>query len=164
MKNRKFTLKSFVFPASIAVCLLMLVGVSRFTSAEDSQPAKPGGNTAATSGPVARGRYIVEEVAVCSNCHTPRNSGGELDHAHWLKGTSIFMQPAHRMRDWPIVAPKIAGTLPGTDAEMVTLLTTGIWNTGKPLRQPMPRFHMSREDAEAVVAYLKSLSSVNAGN
>jgi mono/diheme cytochrome c family protein len=40
---------------------------------------------------------------------------------------------------------------------MVTLLTTGIWNTGKELRDPMPKFHMTREDAAAVVAYLKSL-------
>ncbi len=27
--------------------------------------------------------------------------------------------------------------------------------SGKPLRAPMPRFHMIRSDAEAVVAYLK---------
>ena len=41
---------------------------------------------------------------------------------------------------------------------MITLLTTGIWVTGKPLRPPMPRFHMTRADAEAVLAYLKSLT------
>jgi len=46
---------------------------------------------------------------------------------------------------------------PATDAQMITLLTTGIWVTSKPLRSPMPSFHMTRADAEAVLAYLKSL-------
>jgi len=41
---------------------------------------------------------------------------------------------------------------------MITLLTTGIWIDGKPLRDPMPKFHMTRADAEAVLAYLKSLT------
>jgi mono/diheme cytochrome c family protein len=41
---------------------------------------------------------------------------------------------------------------------MITLLTTGIWITGKPLKDPMPKFHMTPADAEAVLAYLKSLN------
>jgi mono/diheme cytochrome c family protein len=44
------------------------------------------------------------------------------------------------------------------DAQMITLLTTGISDSGKPLRLPMPSFHMTRADAEAVLAYLKSLT------
>jgi hypothetical protein len=42
---------------------------------------------------------------------------------------------------------------------MITLLTTSISRSGKPLRAPMPRFHMIRSDAEAVVTYLKSLNA-----
>jgi len=42
---------------------------------------------------------------------------------------------------------------------MIKLLTTGIWTTGNPLRAPMPQFRMERSDAEAVVAYLKSLTA-----
>ena len=38
------------------------------------------------------------------------------------------------------------------------LLTTAIWTNGEPLRDPMPKFHMTRADAEAVVAYLRSLA------
>ena len=41
---------------------------------------------------------------------------------------------------------------------MIILLTTGIWTDGKQLRDPMPKFHMSKEDAQAVVAYLKSVT------
>jgi len=42
---------------------------------------------------------------------------------------------------------------------MITLLTTSISLSGKPLRAPMPQFHMTRSDAEAVVAYPKSLNA-----
>ena len=69
------------------------------------------------------------------------------------------MKAADASENWPLQAPRLAGAPPGTDAEMVTLLTTGIWNDGKYLRPPMPQFRLSRQDAEAVVAYLKSLGS-----
>jgi mono/diheme cytochrome c family protein len=49
--------------------------------------------------------------------------------------------------------------LPASDADIVKLLTTGIWNTGAHLRAPMPQFRMNRSDAEAVVAYLKSVTA-----
>jgi mono/diheme cytochrome c family protein len=41
---------------------------------------------------------------------------------------------------------------------MIRLLTTGVWRDGQRLRPPMPQFRMSREDAESVVAYLRSLT------
>ena len=107
---------------------------------------------------MSRGEYIVENVAVCSQCHTPHNEAGELDRSHWLEGAAVWMKPAEPRENWPLQAPRIAGTPPGTDAEMVTLLTTGIWKDGGYLRPPMPQFRMSRQDAEAVVAYLKSLN------
>jgi hypothetical protein len=44
---------------------------------------------------------------------------------------------------------------------MIKLLTTGIWRDGKPLRPPMPQFRMTAPDAQAVLAYLKTLSPVD---
>jgi hypothetical protein len=58
----------------------------------------------------------------------------------------------------PINAPRIGGTPPAPDADMIKLLTTGIWTTGNRLLLPMPQFRMERGDAEAVLAYLKSLT------
>jgi mono/diheme cytochrome c family protein len=110
------------------------------------------------SGNVVRGKYIVEGLAVCGQCHTPRNSAGEYDRAKTLEGAPVWLQPAEPNSDWPLQAPRIAGTPPGTDDEMIKLLTTGMWRDGKPLRPPMPQFRMSHEDAQAVLAYLKSLS------
>ena len=39
----------------------------------------------ANSALVNRGRYIVEDVAVCSQCHTPRNGAGGLERGQWLE-------------------------------------------------------------------------------
>lgn len=107
---------------------------------------------------VARGRYIADDLAVCSQCHTPHDPQGGLDRRNWLEGAPVWLQSAPPTADWPLLAPRIAGDPPGTDAEMIKLLTTGIWRDGKRLRPPMPQFRMSDEDAQSVLAYLKSLN------
>jgi mono/diheme cytochrome c family protein len=101
----------------------------------------------------------VEDLSRCGQCHTPRDSNGTPDRSRWLQGAPVWLKSAEPTEDWPLQAPRIAGALPGTDAEMVTLLTTGIWRTGTYLRPPMPQFRMSRQDAESVIAYLKSVKS-----
>ena len=132
----------------------MLALISTFSWAQKSSRQTPAqGNDAL----VTRGKYIVEGVARCEQCHTPRNSQGELDRERPLQGTPLWLQPAKPTGNWPLEAPRIAGIPPGSDEEIVTLLTTGIWRDGKPLRQPMPQFRMTPQDAQAVVANLRSL-------
>ncbi len=115
-------------------------------------------SSAANKDVVARGQYIVDGVAMCGQCHTPRDGQGVPERSHWLEGASLWLTSAQPVADWPLQAPRLAGSPPGTDAEIVKLLTTGIWSTGAYLRPPMPQFRMSVPDAEAVVAYLKSLT------
>src|SRR5215469_11628779 len=43
---------------------------------------------------VARGKYIVEDIAVCTQCHTPHANSGELDRSRWLEGAALWLQPA----------------------------------------------------------------------
>jgi len=108
----------------------------------------------------SRGKYIVESVAMCGQCHSPRNAEGDPDRYHWLQGAAVPWEPTKRDPNWPLTAPRIGGTpLPASDEDMVKLLTTGVWITGEHLRPPMPQFRMERGDAEAVVAYLKSLNA-----
>lgn len=95
---------------------------------------------------------------MCGQCHTPRDNSGGPDRSKNLEGAPVWLVSAEPVPDWPLLAPRLAQSPPGTDAEMVKLLTTGIWRDGKPLRPPMPQFRMSNADAEAVVAYLKSIS------
>ncbi len=111
----------------------------------------------ANAAQVARGKYIVEDVAMCGTCHTPRKPDGQLDYSRWLAGAPVPYVSARPVTDWPQIAPRLAGLPPTSDQGMITLLTTAVWINGKQLRDPMPKFHMTREDAEAVLAYLKSL-------
>jgi len=136
-------------------CLAIILYGFGVTAAQETKRAEPASRTDAEL--VARGKYLVEDVAMCGNCHTPRKENGQIDRARWLEGGPLFFQPPRPMPDWPLVAPRLAGLTPANDAAMITLLTTGIWTNGQPLRQPMPEFHMTRSDAEAVLAYLKSL-------
>jgi len=116
------------------------------------------GEKAGSPAAVARGKYLVEGVAMCGQCHTPSDGNGKPDRARWLQGSSVPYLPAQPSADWPISAPRIGGTPPADDADMIKLLMTGIWTTGNRLRLPMPQFRMDRGDAEAVVAYLKSVT------
>ena len=141
--------------ALVTVAFAIIIFGAQHVVAQDAKKALATGDTAL----VARGQYIVEGVAVCGNCHTPRKPNGELDRSRWLAGAPVPYLPARPTSDWPSVAPRLAGLPPTSNAGMVTLLTTGVWVTGKPLRDPMPHFQMTRADAEAIVAYLKSLNS-----
>jgi mono/diheme cytochrome c family protein len=106
---------------------------------------------------VDRGRYIVENVAMCEQCHTQRNAEGVPDREHWLMGGPTQLRATYPS-PWAVIEPRIAGTPPGTDEEIIRLLTTGISRTGRPPNPPMPPFRMTHDDAEAVLAYLKSLA------
>jgi len=106
---------------------------------------------------VKRGQYLVEDVAMCWTCHTPRTENGQPDRSRWLMGGPVPYRPATATADWAEIAPRLAGLPPGTDEQFITLLTTGIARTGRPARPPMPQFRMTRQDAQRVLAYLKSV-------
>ncbi len=143
---------------SIALVLLFIAAGHNLTKAQDAKPARDAAKESGSGSLVDRGKYIVVGIAACGNCHTPRKDNGELDYSRWLAGAPVPYLSARSVPDWPILAPRIAGLPPMTDAQMITLLTTGIADTGKPLRAPMPTFHMTPADAQAVLAYLKSLT------
>lgn len=106
---------------------------------------------------IEHGRYLVEEVAKCGECHTPRNASGELDQQAWLQGASIWIEPVRPIKNWADRAPAIAG-LPGfTEEEAERVLEKGIGPEGETLRPPMHIYHMSHADAKAIIAYLNSL-------
>ena len=138
--------------------VVVILGLAALSVTWRSPRGGPSSVQAATGqAPIERGKYIVNGVAMCGMCHTPRNDSGEVETSRALDGASVWLMPAHPTENWPLKAPRIAGTPPASDDDMVRLLTTGIWKDGTRLRPPMPQYRMSREDAEAVVAYLRSL-------
>jgi mono/diheme cytochrome c family protein len=105
-----------------------------------------------------RGKYIVEHVAMCIQCHTPRDKNGQLILSEYLGGAPIPVNPPpYPNQKWALKAPAIAG-LPGYTREQgVRLLMEGITRNGTPPNPPMPPFRFTRADAEAVVSYLMTL-------
>jgi mono/diheme cytochrome c family protein len=144
-------MKTFAGTA-IAVFLTFAVFPTRTLMAQEAKK-----NNAPDSAAVERGKYIVEAVAMCGRCHTPWNQNGEGQRKNWLEGGPTQIQATYPVPNWAIIEPRIASHPPGTDEEFVRLLTTGISRTGAPPKPPMPPFRMTRPDAEAVLAYLKSL-------
>lgn len=108
---------------------------------------------------VVRGRYLVENVGMCGDCHTPRNVMGQLDLSRPMAGTTIDFRPTVPVPEWAEAAPAIAGPQARgwTRAQMVTYLKTGERPTGDFSRAPMPMVRLTQDDAEAVAAYLASL-------
>ncbi len=119
-------------------------------------------DTATPDALLNRGRYLVEGVGLCADCHSPRNEKGEFVTAHWLRGAPIGFTPAVPMPVWAPVAPPIAGLPSMTAEQAVQFLMEGKRPDGSMPRPPMPAYRLNEADARAMVAYLKSLDHVAA--
>jgi mono/diheme cytochrome c family protein len=108
---------------------------------------------------LARGRYLATDVAMCVQCHTPRDARGDLDLTRLFAGAPIPVGSPFPHRPWAFQAPALVG-LPGwTDADAITLLMTGRRPSGVSPNPPMPSFRLGRDDAAAVVGYLRALGA-----
>jgi mono/diheme cytochrome c family protein len=144
------------------VVLFAVAGLGISSGALKQAAAKPVAQkvTSHQGGDVARGKYLVEEVAMCGECHTPRDAQGNLIEARDLQGAPTWIAPVHPDSNWAWNAPTLAGFAGYSDADAVNILEKGIGANGQPIQRPMHIYHMSHEDALAIVAYLKSLPSL----
>ena len=111
---------------------------------------------AAPNPKIERGKYLVERASMCGDCHTPMTAKGEPDMSRWLQGSMLFFTPKMPVPNWADYAPPLAGLAGLTDAQVLQVLQKGSLD-GRPLRPPMPHFRFNQQDAEAIVAYLRSL-------
>lgn len=145
--------------ALFVIAILTLTAVATFSrssgiaksSVFDAQKAVP------QEGQVDRGRYLVEQVAQCGECHSPRDANGNPDHSRWLQGAPVWIMPVRTDTNWAERVPAIAGTLGYTDDQLQKILEQGIGPNGLPLRRPMHQYHLKHDDTVAIIAYLKSL-------
>lgn len=110
---------------------------------------------------VAYGKYLVEEVGKCQDCHTPRTEAGELDKTKWLKGATLDFQPINEVKGWHKTSPDLTsgGRLFARwgEAGLIKFLETGAGPNGHAADPPMPAYKLKPADAEAMVAYLKTV-------
>jgi mono/diheme cytochrome c family protein len=168
---------TFCVVLMLATALAAVGLLSHDTSAAEPQAASAQKGTAPTApqsastqkgtasapqtqeGAVSRGQYLVDNIGMCSECHTPRDAEGNLDNRHYLQGAPIWIMPVHNVTNWAMRAPAIAGLEGFTDAQAQTVLEKGIGPNGIEIQRPMHIYHMNHSDAQAIVAYLRSLPS-----
>jgi mono/diheme cytochrome c family protein len=132
--------------------VMSAASLGTFSSLADSRT-----RTSDIKGNVEHGRYLVEQVAMCPECHSSRDEKGDIiPNTRFMGGPIPFRPPWPN--DWATLAPRNGG-LPGyTDELAIRLLTQGAINReGRQLRPPMPRFRMTPQDAADVVAYLRTI-------
>lgn len=124
-----------------------------------------GAASAAAETPAERGRYLVETIAGCGNCHTPRGPGGTFAAGKELAGGFVVLD----IKEFRAVASNITpdketGIGGWTDAQIAKAIREGIRPDGSLIGPPMP-FELYRKisdsDLMAMVAYLRTVKPVS---
>ena len=114
---------------------------------------------------VERGKYLVT-ICGCNDCQTPGYFLGKPDFSRTLGGSDVgFGLPGLGTFVGRNLTPdKETGLGNWTDDQIISAFTSGIRPDGRRLAPIMPwqeLAHLDREDAQAIVAYLRSLPSVS---
>lgn len=144
------------FPFSFRPLLIVWKWLNFTPGPFQPDPAKPA--------ELERGAYLVEALAHCGECHTPRNMMGGLDRSRAFAGTSdgpegervpnITPHPETGIGKWS------AGDL--TDVLKLGMTVDGDFvggSMGEVIRNTTSK--LTDDDLRAVVAYLKSLPPID---
>ncbi|MDX3907750.1 MAG: cytochrome c [Pigmentiphaga sp.] len=115
-----------------------------------------------TSDAWLRGRYLVQGLAHCAECHTPRNRLGALVDSATLAGSLIEGQSWYAP---PLTGDRATGLGEWTQQDIVDLLKTGIArrsHAAGPMAEAIRQGFQYADDADlnAMAVYLKSLPPV----
>src|SRR5262245_27146257 len=136
--------------------LVMAVVAALMIARAEAQPPAP------AQSPIERGRYLVEVIGACGNCHTPKGPDGDVRTLHMAGGLRIeeFFGVAISSNITPDRETSIGAW---TDAEIVRAIREGKSKHGRTLGPPMPfdvYRRLSDGDVKAMVAYLRTLRPV----
>lgn len=112
------------------------------------------------------GRYLVQAVAHCAACHSPRNGLGALGGGQRLEGG---LMPTEGWQAPSLLDSREAGVQRWTPQAVVQLLRTGRTDAGATASGPMADAvfwstrYLTDGDARAVAAYLQRLPDASAG-
>ncbi|MGA1269519.1 MAG: c-type cytochrome, partial [Gemmobacter sp.] len=98
---------------------------------------------------------LVEALAHCGECHTPRNFAGALDRARWLRGAP---DPAGRGTIPPLTPDRLAWSAADIAFYLETGFTPDYDSAGGHMVAVIENFAtLPPQDRAAVAAYLKAL-------
>jgi mono/diheme cytochrome c family protein len=113
--------------------------------------------------PLERGTYLVNSIAACGNCHTPKGPEGDLPGME-LAGMIYKDSEGKVIYLLPNITPDPETGVGGwTDEQLVAAIREGIRPDGSVMTGIMP-FELYRDlsdaDAKAIVAYIRSVPAV----
>ena len=110
-----------------------------------------------------RGRYLVEVLGHCAECHTPRNMAGGLKRGQPLAGTRYG--PGGTV---PNITPdKETGIGKWSEGDLIFFFQSGLKPDGDDVQGEMRDViedglrHLSKEDLKAISTYLKSVPAIS---
>ena len=141
--------------------------------ATDAAQADAGSDAAGDAPPALteqelRGKYLVENVIACPECHTPRKMDGSLNLSKYMAGTTeCFAQLPNNDCIYPKnLTPHSTGLGNRSTDEIKEMITKGLRPasvTDRPLHPIMPYYvfgNTDPDDVDAIVAFLKTLTPV----
>lgn len=113
--------------------------------------------------PVERGKYLVESIAGCGNCHTPQGPNGPVMNRALSGGPPMVEGKLFTAHPSNLTPDKETGLGRYTDAEIKVMIREGKRPDGSLIGPPMPfNFYrgMADADVDAIVAYLRTVPAV----
>lgn len=115
--------------------------------------------SAQAPGSVERGKYLMEGVVACGNCHFARGDKGQPLLEKGLSGGMVFDEPPFKAYAANITPDPETGIGKWTDAQLAKAIREGIRPDKRVIGPPMPiEFyrHLSDSDLAAIIAYLRA--------
>lgn len=109
---------------------------------------------------VERGKYLVETIAGCGNCHTPQGPNGPVAARALAGGFVVDDNPAFKAISSNITPDREDGIGAWTDDQIVRAIREGIRPDGTLVGPPMPielYRGIADSDVRAMVAYLRTV-------
>jgi mono/diheme cytochrome c family protein len=160
------TLLKVVGIALLAIVALAAIGVSWLSLRKPAQREAVTEKVEATPVRLARGRYLVHHVSICVDCHSERTQAYGLPFKPGREGVGGFIWDQKIGFPGTLAAANLTpdpdtGLGKWTDGEIVRAMREGVDREGNALFPIMPYGHlrhMSDEDANSIVAYLRTLA------
>ncbi|MDH4061770.1 MAG: cytochrome c, partial [Aquincola sp.] len=112
---------------------------------------------------VERGRYLVQSIVACGNCHTPQGPQGPIAGKTLAGGLVVEDGPPYTAISANITPDRATGIGRWTDAQIATAIREGRRPDGSLIGPPMPidlYRDISDADVAAIVAYLRTVKPV----
>lgn len=112
---------------------------------------------------IERGKYLMDGVVACGNCHFQRGEKGEPLFEKGLSGGMLFDEPPFKAYAANITPDRDTGIGRWTDAQLAKAIREGVRPNKSIIGPPMPvEFyrHLSDADLQAIIATLRAQPAV----